>query len=164
MSLKPRTIDNLGIEASVRYAKDKELFEPLFLEESRIVSQKTEIPALSPYIASDLEELFATTSTSIWASFEPPPNFNFFKPLFTHQIIPSMGGYEKQEQALEKIEGIEDALQKDKRRGKRKGFDSSEEDHDEKERKTLVSFFQCMQKLDKTLAFINSRRNQYQKG
>lgn len=162
MSIKSRTIDNLGIGANERYAKDQQLFEPKFIEESRLVPQKTEISVLKPYVSLEFEQLFSFGKRTPWAAFAPPPNYYpETKSLFSYQLIPSLGGYEKQEADEDKLESMEDVLKKPYKSSAQKLEGS---DGEEKERQTLISLFQCINKLDKTLSFINSRRNQYQRG
>lgn len=163
MSVKPRTVDNLGLEASIRYAKDKELYEPRLIEESKFISQKTEVPVAKPYVPSEFDQLFSSGKTALWASFEAPENFNFMKPLFTYQLIPSIGGSEKQENMIDRLEALESATDKEKRKRQMAHFQEDEEEG-EKERKTLIQFFRCVQALEKTLMIVNARRNQYQKG
>lgn len=164
MSVKPRTIDNLGIDASIRYAKDQEVFEAKFIEESRIVSQKTEISVSKPYIPSEFDQLFAIGRTIAWASFLPPPEyFAYAKQLFSYQLIPSLGSYEKQEADADKLSALEDAIDKQKRSKQGKQSDQEKEE-EEKERKAIAALLECIQRLDKSLTLINSRRNQYQRG
>lgn len=164
MSVKPRTIDNLGIEASIRYAKDKELFEARFIEESRLISQKTEISVAKPYVPSDFDQLFAVGKTLCWASFQPPPeSFQGVSSLFSYQLIPSLGGYEKQEADSDRIEALKDALQKHREK-QEQNRDRESDDREEKERKIIENLLECIKKLDKNLLLINSRRNQYQRG
>ena len=163
MSVKPRTIDNLGIEAAIRYARDKEVFESTFIEDSRIVSQKLEIPVGRPYVPSEFDQLFSIGKTIAWASFYPPPEyFSYAKPLFSYQLIPSLGGYEKQEADADKLAALEDAI--DKQKGSKQDQSDKEKEEEEKERKTISELLRCIEKLDRTLILINSRRNQYQRG
>ena len=130
MSVKPRTIDNLGIEASIRYARDKEVFESTFIEDSRIVSQKLEIPVGRPYVPSEFDQLFSIGKTIAWASFYPPPEyFSYAKPLFSYQLIPSLGGYEKLEANEDKLEALEDAL----KHPRKKNQDMSDQEEEENE-------------------------------
>lgn len=159
MSTKPRTIDNLGVDASIRYAKDKELFEPKFIEESKLVSTKTEIPSLKPYIPSEFERLFSSIRTTIWAAFDPPPeSLSNPNSLFSYQLIPSL----HLEPDIEPLLFIEDALKKKKRPRKKQATKDKEEEEEEKQ--TLLVLLECIQQIDKSLALINSRRNQYQRG
>lgn len=161
MSVKqPLTIDNLGKDASIRYAKDKQLFEPRLIEEAKLVPQKAEIPVAKPYVPSEFDQLFTIERTALWASFSPPPeSLSSMKPLFSYQLIPSLGGYEKQEADAEKLSGLGDALSKEEG-----GSQQEDADQEEKERQTLITLLQCIEKLEKSLNLINARRNQYQRG
>jgi len=162
MTTKPRTIDNLGVDASIRYAKDQELYEASLIEESRLVPQKTEVSVVQPYILSDFEQFYSIGKTASWALFSPPPNFALYdKRLFSYLLIPSLGDYEKLEADSDKLESLENVLQKQE-----EGKEESEEEREkeEKDRQVLVALLQCITKLNKTLTLINSRRNQYQRG
>lgn len=162
MSVKPRTIDNLGIETSSRYARDQTTLDTKLIEESRFIPQKAEAAVLKPYISSDFEEYLMPGKLVLWASFEPPPEgFMGTKPLFSYQLIPSLGGYEKQEEDTSRLEALEDTIHKQFKEGKR---DQQEGREEEKERKVLLGLLQTIEKLDRTLSLINSRRNQYQRG
>ena len=164
MTIKSRTIDNLGIDASVRYAKDQTLLEPHYTsEESRLIPQRTEIATTRPCVPSEFDQLFSTGTHLAWALFSPPPNEAYGKRLFSYQLIPSLGGYEKLEADASKLEGVEDLLQKDQDKKRDRGKDQEEKEEKE-ELKMLKALFQCIEKLDKTLSLINARRNQYQRG
>lgn len=161
-SVKPRTIDNLGIETSSRYAKDQAKLDTKLIEDSRFIPLKTEVSVMKPYLPSEFEEYFRPETLNLWASFEPPPQyFAYGKPLFSYQLIPSLGGYEKQEADSDKLEALEDALNKSAKDGKRDGQEQQEE---ERERKILLYLLKTIGKLDRTLSMINARRNQYQRG
>ncbi len=155
---KPRTIDNMGIETSSRYARDKAALDPNLIEESKFIPQKTEVSVVRPYLPTEFDEYLSPDKLTLWASFSPPPEYSGTgKLLFSYQLIPSLGGYEKQEADSDKLDALEDSLNK----GFKEGRQNQEE---EKERKTLVHLLQTIGKLDKTLSMINARRNQYQKG
>ena len=163
MTVKPRTIDNLGVDASIRYAKDQELLEPRLIEESRLIPQKTEVTVAKPLELSEFDQIYSIGKTISWALFSPPPNFYSRDiGLFSYQLIPSLGGYEKLEADSDKIEALEDVLGKSEEREGR-GQDQ-EKEKDEKSRQTILALFQCIDKLNKTLTMINARRNQYQRG
>lgn len=165
MSVKPRTIDNLGVDASIRYAKDKELLEPQFLEESRLVSQKTEIPVAKPYVPSEFDQLFSIGPTVSWANFAPPPQSPAIpRSLFSYQLVPSLGTYETKEETEEKIEKLESALEQHKQ--SKKGGDQSdkEKQEEEREKRLITALILCIDRLDKSLALINGRRNQFHRG
>jgi hypothetical protein len=160
MTSKPRTIDNLGLEASIRYARDQKLFEARFIEESQIVSTKSQIPVSKPYVPSEFDQLFTSPKTLVWATFSPPPEtLSNVTELFSYQLIPSLGTYEQHED-LELL--LEDALER-KRQSKQKQS-NKEKQQEEKEKQLIKNLLQCIAKIDKTLSLINSRRNQYQRG
>lgn len=166
MTIKPRTIDNLGIETSRRYAKDKsQLQDAKLIEDSKLIPQKTEVSVLKPYYPTALEEYLGPLSQKMWAAFEAPPrSLALSSALFSYQLIPSLGGSEKQEADTDKLEALEDTLSKSFKEGKRQGKDQQEQQEEEKERKVLLHLLKTIGKLDRTLGMINSRRNQYQRG
>ena len=160
MTVKPRTIDNMGIETSSRYARDKAALDTKIIEESRFIPLKTEVSVVKPYLPTEFEEYLMPGKTTIWASFDlPPERLGYTKPLFSYQLIPSLGGYEKQEADSDKLEALEDTINKSFKEG-----NDQEQQEEEKERRTLVALLQTIGKLDRTLSLINSRRNQYQRG
>lgn len=159
---KPRTIDNMGIETSSRYARDKTALDSKLIEDARFIPLKTEVSVVRPYISTEFEMYLAPDKLTLWASFSPPPEYlSYGKPLFSYQLIPSLGGYEKQEDDTDKLEAMEDTINKSFREGKQDGQEHHEE---ERERKTILTLLQVIGKLDRTLTLINSRRNQYQRG
>lgn len=162
MSVKPRTIDDLGIETSARYARDKAQLDTKLVEESRFIPLKTEVSVVKPYLPTELEEYLQPDKLTLWASFEPPPEyFAHGKPLFSYQLIPSLGGYEKQESDTEKLEALEDSLNRQSDGQKRNQQEGQEE---ERERRVLLGLLKTIGKLDRNLSLINSRRCQYQRG
>ncbi|MBU6383871.1 MAG: DUF5399 domain-containing protein [Verrucomicrobia bacterium] len=162
MTVKPRTIDNLGIETSSRYARDQAQLDTKLIEESRLIPLKTEVSVVKPYLPTEFEQYLLPSKPTIWASFEPPPTyFGGAGALFSYQLIPSLGGYEKQDADAEKLEALEDTIHKQMKEGKR---DQRESQDEEKERKKLLGFLKVVGKLERTLSLINARRNQYQRG
>ena len=161
MSVKPRTIDNLGIETSSRYAKDRAQLDTKLVEESRFIPLETEVSVVKPYLPTEFEEYLSPAKLILWASFEPPPEYLSSKALFSYQLIPSLGGYEKQEADTDTLEALEDTINKQFKEGKR---DQQESRKEEKKRKTLVGLFKTIETLERNLSFINARRNQYQRG
>lgn len=172
MSVKPRTIDNLGMDTSVRYAKDKESLDLRLLDESKWLPPRLEVSVTKPYVPSDFDTLFSLSRTVQWASFAPPPDYEMqTRALFSYQLIPSIGTYEKQEADTEKLNYMENVFSKKKEDGKRgkrekraRSEEEREEEQEEAERQTLLALFKCIEKFDRTLSHINSRRNQYQRG
>lgn len=161
MTIKPRTIDNLGIETSSRYARDKSTLDTKLIEESRFIPLKTEISVVKPYLSTEFEEYLMPDKLILWGSFEPPPQYLASASLFSYQLIPSLGGYEKQEADTEKLEALEDTINKQFKDGKK---DQQQGQEEEKERKTLLTLLKTLEKLDRNLSFVNARRNQYQRG
>jgi len=158
VSVKSRTIDNLGVDASVRYAQDQALLETSFIDESNLVSQQTAITVSTPSPpSSEFDEQYAVESPQgYWAVFLPPessPKGGSLAP-FSYELAPSLGGYEKTEASADKLEKL-DLLQEDPEK---------KASREENERKKLLHFFQCFNKLNTDLSLINSRRNQYQRG
>lgn len=155
---KPRTIDNMGIDTSSRYARDRASTDTKLIDDSKFIPIKTEVSVLKPYLPTEFEQYQALHEQTLWASFAPPPDYlAYAKPLFSYQLIPSLGGYEKQEADTDKLEALEDTLNKPFKEG-------SQNQEEEKERKTLMHLLQTIGKLDRTLNMINARRNQYQRG
>src|SRR5687768_12842963 len=98
MSTKPRTIDHLGRDVSFRYEQDKQLSEPHLAKEAQFIAQKAEVSVLKPYVSSEFEDFFFPEKPVSWALFSTPPNYYANnQPLFSYQLIPSLGDYEKQE-------------------------------------------------------------------
>lgn len=159
MSVKPRTIDNLGVETSSRYARDQARLDKTLLEEARLIPQKAEVSVLKPYLPTDFEHYLLPNKQVLWAAFEPPPEYLVHsKSLFSYQMIPSLGEYEEED--LDKVEALEDAIHKDFQNSR----DHQEEREEEKERQTILTLLKTIERLDRSLSLINSRRNQYQRG
>lgn len=150
-----RTIDNLGIETSSRYAEDQTLLDQKLLKEIRVPVQ-AQIDVTQPSYADELDRLFEMSkSHALWASFSPPEHFYVQKGrLFSELTIPQLGTVDKREVLLEKllnmgISGNEDAMQREK---------------NAEEKKMLISLLNRIASIDKDLIDINSKRSQYQKG
>ncbi len=163
MSIKPRTIDNLGVETSIRYAKDQELLKDVrLIDESRWIPTKSEVSVTKPYTPSDFDQRYSLSKTADWALFAAPPGYDANnRALFSYQLVPSLGSYEKQDADSDKLAALEDAL--NKRKGKQKRS-NDDEDEDAEKRHALSALLQCIEKFDRTLTLINARRHQYQRG
>lgn len=170
---EPRTIDNLGIESSVRWAHDQQFLDKAFLKESPLISRQTTVDVSKPFYTSEFDALFQIKQRyQQWAAFFPPQGYNEQKMrLFTHQIIPSLGSEEFQLAQMQKIrERV--ASNKNKRLEKQKAGktgeygweDERDEEEENKESNILLALLEYVNMLDKLLIAINSRRNQYSKG
>jgi hypothetical protein len=170
-----RTIDNLGVDSSSRYAEDRKKYDATQASEARLIPQKTEIDVTIPSYPSEWEKLFESGKRNLfWADFYPPTGYNEqSKRLFTHRIIPSFGLEEKQEAQTLKINTLVGELEKrdqqESKEEKKKRFvyaweEERERKEKEREKKALLGLLSCIGSLDKTLIDINAKRNQYQKG
>jgi len=163
MTTNPKTIDNLGFEASVRWASDQDKTDTKIISESKSVPLKTQVATTEPFFSSQIEELFAFNKKNVsFAKFEAPKGYHSHQvPLFTFQLLPSMGTYEKQEANKEKI----DAIKKDKEESKKKKKNQqSEEELKLEEIECVANMLDKIGVLDKYLSMINARRLQYHKG
>ncbi len=173
--MPPRTIDNLGVDVSTRYAEDKKLTElgPNLVKESAAIPVQTAIQVTTPYFPSELESLLRLLPGGItWASFPPPANyFEQRKQLFSFQLIPSMGLEDKKEsqaqKILAKIQAMTEANAQEQiaHPDKRKEYETKLAlEEEEKEKKILTTLLHQITVLDKLIIDINDRRSQYQKG
>lgn len=176
MSSETKTIDNLGIETSIRWAKDQQSIDHKLIKESHSVPIHTQVTTTEPSYPSQIEELFAfNKKNSVFAKFKPPKGYHSHQlPIFTYQIVPSMGTYEKQEMNKEKIAAMkeeEKRKNKKKRVKKKKGQEKEEEifqkafeSEELKEIEIVTKMLDRIGLLDKYLSMINSRKEQYHKG
>ena len=171
--MPPRTIDNLGVDVSTRYAEDKRALDETLIKESHTIPVQTEIEVTMPFFPSEVEALLHIQPTHVaWAFFSAPAlYFEQRKRLFTYQLIPSMGSEDKKEsQALKilaKLKSMaEERAQRDKgEKDKRQQYEEEREiEEEEKEKKILTSLLNSIALFDKLIIEINSRRSQYQKG
>lgn len=167
--MPPRTIDNLGMDVSTRYAEDQKILDKSLIKEARAIPhQAAEIEVTTPFYPSELETLLRfSPQQSSWASFIPPAMYyEQKKRLFTFQSIPSLGSEDKKEsqaqKILTKLQLLEEKQEDKDQKKKRPRQISLEEE--EKEKKILTKLLQTIALLDKLIIDINSRRSQYQKG
>jgi hypothetical protein len=171
--MPPRTIDNLGVEVSTRYAEDKQILDETLIKEARTIPMQAGIEVTTPFFPAEIEALLHIQPTNItWASFIPPAYyFEQRKRLFTYQLIPSMGSEDKTEsQALKilaKLKSMAEERDQKEKAGQDKRQQYEEEralEDEEKEKKILTSLLNTIALFDKLIIEINSRRSQYQKG
>lgn len=177
--MPPRTIDNLGIEASTQYAEALRELDQKLLVEARGIPEQTEIEITHPFFLTELETLLNVQKQQTWATFSPPKGyFEQKKRFFMFQLIPSLGSEEKHETQTQKIISQLKAFTKKKRDGQQKNRQQQdgeqeeqesnrpdpEQEYHEREKKTLVSVLQIIMYLDKEIQEINARRGQYHKG
>ena len=167
--MPPRTIDNLGVDVSTRYAEDQKTLDQSMVKEARAVSAQTEIEVTTPFLPSELEALLQSQNTYIsWASFYAPAHyFEQRNRLFTYQLIPAMGSDDKKESQAQKILAKLRTLEKEEKgeKDKRKKYEEARAlEEEENEKKVLTSLLDTIALYDKLIIDINSRRSQYQKG
>jgi hypothetical protein len=174
---RSKTIDNLGIDPSVRYAQDQEYLDRRITKDTSYISSQAQIEVSLPCFSSEFDHIFQTSlRNKEWAAFMNPPGFSEQKKrLFTFQVLPSLG---TEETIQIHAQRLKDRLAKeeDKRRKKKKQRDSQEYKQEdafeediqfqeaEQESVKLLRLIEIICNLDKILIEINSRRNQYQKG
>lgn len=171
--VEPKTIDNLGLDTSVRWAKDQQYLDQSLIKESSMISRQTTVDVTSPAYSSQFDSLFQLNQRFIpWALLGAPEGYNLQKMrLFTFQTIPSLGSEEFLSAQMQKIRDRVDA-QKEARAKRREAGEGSEyewEDEREEEQemrqsKSLIALLEYLQLLDKLMIEINARRSQYQKG
>ena len=168
--MTPRTIDNLGVDVSTRYAEDLQLLDDQLIKEARAIPSQTGIDVSIPSFDSELNALVRSDTTQyVWANFFIPKRYLEQKGrLFTFLTIPSLGSEEKKEAQMQKILTKLQSLAE--KRKKREGnsqeawVEQREVEEEEKEKKALTALFETISLLDKFLIDIDSRRSQYQKG
>lgn len=166
--MPPRTIDNLGIEVSTRYAEDLRELDQQLLIEARGIQEQTEIEITHPFFLTKLEILLEPQKQQPWATFTPPKGyFEQKKRFFMFQLIPSLGSEEKHETQTQKILSLK-IFSRKKKEGQQQEEEADscdpEKENYEKEKKALLSVLQTIMHLDKEIQEINARRGQYHKG
>lgn len=170
---KARTIDDLGIEASVQWANAQAFLDQSITRESHLISRYTEIDVYTPFYKSEFDLIFETKKRhQQWAAFFAPAGYSTQRMrLFLYQVIPSLGTEDFQLAQMQKIRNkCED--NKKKRAEEKQETNSSKyawedqraEEEENKESKTLLALIEYVNTLDKLLIAINSRRSQYSKG
>ena len=166
--MPPRTIDNLGIEVSTRYAEDLRELDQKLMVEARGISEQTEIEITHPFFLTELEILLEPQKQKTWATFTHPKGyFEQKKRFFMFQLIPSLGSEEKHETQTQKVIQVKTFSRKkrdDQQDNQESDSSDPEKEHHEQEKKRLVSVLQTIMYLDKEIQEINARRGQYHKG
>ena len=171
--MAPRTIDNLGIDASTRYAEDKKNFDETLIKEAPSIPIQIEIEVTSSFFPVETQDFLQLQPSGIsWALFSPPTGyFEQKKRLFTFQLIPSLGSEDKQESQTQKILTKLKSIQQQTKLNevevpdRRQQYENERAlEQEEKEKNILTSLLGTITQFDKVIIEINSRRTQYQKG
>ncbi len=165
-----KTIDNLGVEISTRFAKDLEQTQIQLISESKVVTPKAQIDVTSPAFKSAYDSMFGLRQRNKeWAIFQKSNAFDRTSSrIFVHHLLPSI---RSDEFGLMESDRIKARLQSKKKKRlqekPQREYDWEERYEDEeelKESEILLFFIQAVQNLDKSLLAINASRSQYQKG
>ncbi len=174
-----RTIDNLGVDSSTRYAEDQQRLDPNFIKDLQRIPVKPQVDVTQAFYASELDTLLDLHKLAMpWATFQAPKGyFEQKKALFTERLIPILGTEEKLAAEMQRIkENIAKVIRsaKEKEGGEKredekesdvmKWEEGRQDDDDEKEKRSLIDLLECITLLDRLLSDVNGRRNQYQKG
>ena len=164
---RSRTIDNLGIESSERYAKDQEYFDQKILTDANYVPKSTLVQVAKP-TNSELDAIFETTQRNKnWGGFNFPPQFSSLgSTCFSFQLLPSVGA---QEMMLSSLQRVSDKIEKEKKAT----FDGNPEEKNDfdlsvtqtiSDGQKITKLLETIINLDKILTNINAQRNRYQRG
>ena len=165
--MNPRiTIDNLGFNASQRYASDQKMLEETesLAKDSQVVFSKIQVDVSNPSFHSECDTLLATSKKSTaWALFAPPFGYNErTKHSFTFELLPALSLEEKKAFYLQKINDYEQ---------EQKHPDNQELEEQEsfaaetkKKKDTLTHLLHCILHLNEYMLYANIKRSQYHKG
>jgi hypothetical protein len=167
MAPDPKTIDNLGMDASKQYAENIARMDQSIITEAKGVTQRTEEIVTTPYYPSEFDSLFETGKINItWANFPPPPEeAESKKRVFSSQFIPSLGSADRMEAQIQRItsyipaaviipagEPLEPWEQK------------IQIEEQEKEKAVLLKFEHVLHELSKNFTAVKMRLKEYAKG
>ena len=170
-----RTIDNLGYDASQRYAEDQKLLDGQgkITQDAKVVFAKTSIEVTKPtfHLETDLAFQGSLKSNS-WAEFAPPLGYESQKRFFTHELLPSFTNQEKlqilKNKILELLKKEQDTTSNDEQdnpSSKKENWQKiKEEETEEKEKEILMNLLNCILHLDNCMIYVHAKRAQYHKG
>lgn len=164
-----RTIDNLGYDASQRYALDQKLLDgqETTSSDAKLIYAKTSIEVTQPLSATEADLGFhGPLKSSSWADFIPPCGFDRPKKLFTYELLPTLGGKEKLETLKQTIaEAFTEKEEDNPSQSKEELWDKEQEKEVlAKEKETLTSLLSCILHLDHCMIYMQAKRSQYHKG
>jgi len=152
--VEPKTVSNLPLDVSIRWAKDQELLtqtQPI-TQDADSIAKHAISDVNQPTSQSQIEILLGLyTRNPTWATFQMPKGFiTQRRRLFTSQLVGFLGSDEQQDTLIARIQGAT----------------GQEEDKDtwSLEKDLLLQVLKLMNMLNKDLIDIVSRCKQYQKG
>jgi hypothetical protein len=151
---EPKTVSNLPIDVSIRWAEDQKFLgetKPI-VSESQGIAQQVQTEVMLPKTQSQIDILLnLATLHPTWAIFQMPPGFaQQRRRIFTSQLTSCLGTDDQQDALVVRIESA-------------KGSEDDQERWEE-EKKRLLRLLKLMNSLNKDLIDIISRCTQYQKG
>jgi hypothetical protein len=151
MSVKSKTINNLGPEVHLDYAKRTELSEEteIFFRGARGLTESVTFPVIEPVQPSIFDAFFSVPLMAPWAHFPMPLGYatKRKKDFFSHLIVPDLD--------FEQLEANSDALE---------SLQAMKNKMDEQERQMLLRFLREFMELNNILRRAIAGRHQYQKG
>lgn len=168
------TIDQIGISAHERYARDQKHLDRTIMQEAGMIPAQSEVLTTCAIYFSFWETLFEWTRKNIpWASFMPPPKYFAQRSrCFSYRLIPTIGSEEDEQmkEQTQDFDGKPDDNQNEVflEEMKRKISDLEARSNDssivEKDKLTLIKLFDAVAGLNGILKEIYSKKLQYQKG
>lgn len=167
-----RTIDNLGYDASERYAQDQKLLDghEKITQDAKVIYTRTSIEVTKPIFQLETDLAFhGSLKNSSWAEFAPPLGYEEQKRFFTHELLPSFTNPDKTEALKKKILGTADkedesGQEQDSSSKKENWQKIKEKEEVEKEKQVLINLLNCILLLDNCIIYMHGKRAQYYKG
>lgn len=110
MSVKSRTIDNLGIESSRRYAQDVEGFDAKLIQDSKLAPIDVGVTTSEPYAQSLFDVRYSLPRQIPLALFSPPPGEADPAGLFFKNGLLPQDFYETRDALLDKLTRFKETL------------------------------------------------------
>lgn len=152
--VEPKTVSNLPLDVSIRWAEDQKLLEETkpIIQESRGISQQVQTEVISGKTQSQIEQLLNLSNLHpTWALFAMPPGFaKQRRRIFTSKLASCLGSDEQQDALISRIESATG--------------EKDDEQAWQEEKEHLMALLKLMNALNKDLIDIISRCTQYQKG
>ncbi len=165
--MAPRTIDNLGYDASQRYAYDQNELADVekIHKDFRIPLSHAQIDVTTPSFNSEVDILFQADKKHLaWAEFSPPHGFSTLKNrFFTYQILPSLAIPEESENYTKKIHALTEEKEENSE-NKPEWEMVKEAEEKTKEKSALLNLLDCILNLNSCMIYLNNKRTQYHKG
>lgn len=164
-----RTIDNLGYDASERYAQDQKLLDGQgrITQDAKLIFSRNSMEVTKPVFHLETDLAFhGSLKSNSWADFPSPSGYEDSKKFFTHELLPCFINQEKIEILKKKISEIQkkDQDQENSSSKKENWQQIKEEEEEEKEKEILINLLNCILLLDNCIIYVHGKRAQYHKG